>query len=82
MTDALRLTLTQERPRTGPSSQPVVCLVRFYGELAAAHRKTRDADAPAHGLGVTLDVDRDGTWQRCEIVGKDAWAIVVRPVTA
>lgn len=73
MTDALRLTLTQDRPK------PVVCLVRFHGELKAEHRKVLAVDSPSHEIGAHLDVLRDEEWVRCEIVGKDRWAIVVAP---
>lgn len=75
MTDALRLTLLQER------SKPVVCLVRFRGELKAEHRKVLDVDSPAHAIGAHVDVLRDAECVRCQIVGTDQWAIVVQPST-
>lgn len=71
---ALRLTLSQYRPK------PVVCLVRFHGELKAEHRKVLDVDSASHEIGAHVDVLREDEWLRCEIVGSDQWAIVVRPV--
>lgn len=76
-TDALRLTLSHQRPK------PVVCLVRFRGELKAEHRKVLEVDSPSHQIGAHVDVCREGDdWVRCQIVGSDQWAIVVQPVDA